>query len=647
MKKVLLSCGIASLLLTSMDASAQLALQNFNAPTWPATWLRYNQDGLTPHSSVAFVNNAWVLRTRNQQQGDSCIVSTSYYNPAGTANDWVVSPQFMVNGTNCFLRWEEYTPDVNFPDGYQVLLSPTGGSAVTDFTVTLLTVTAANTNEFLTKVANLGAYNGSNVRIAFRNNSNDKFLLYLDNIETVVLPPNAISLNTVTPTPGSPTAYGLAGNTVTIGGTVQNLGATNITGYTVTYQQGANPPQVYNVTGANIVPYGTGNFTHNIPYTLPATPAEYPINVWVTLTGDADNTDDSIMTSAGSAAFMPDKKLTFEEATGTWCGWCPRGSAWMDSVSEVYGNDLTLIAVHNSDPMEQFSASTQAYDAKIGNYIGGYPSMVVDRRFETDPSNTFAVYNAQSNYFGFADITIGTVTTGTNSVTVPVTVKPAIPLSGDYRLALVITEEGAKGTTSGWAQVNYYSSTSQNQNLFQDGINWKNLPNPVPAANIMYDFVARYISDVDGNPGSLPASMSASTDYTYSFSNVSTTGMGPLSHLRVNVLLIRNSDGQVLNSNNVIVPTGVANVNKTISGVSLYPNPTNDRAILAFTLQNAGKANVTITDAVGRVVYSNAQQFGAGEQILNIETADMVAGIYNVKIETTEGSVTERLTVVK
>src|SRR6478672_2298582 len=103
MKKILLSCGFAGMLLSSIDTSAQLPLQNFNTPTWPATWIRYNQDGLTPATGVSFVNNAWVLRTRNQTQGDSCIVSTSWYTPAGIANDWVVSPAFNVNGTNCFL----------------------------------------------------------------------------------------------------------------------------------------------------------------------------------------------------------------------------------------------------------------------------------------------------------------------------------------------------------------------------------------------------------------------------------------------------------------------------------------------------------------------------------------------------------------
>src|SRR5687767_9907196 len=101
MRKILLSCGLAGLLLSSTDTSAQLALQNFNAPAIPAGWLLYNQDMLTPATQTAWATQAWNIRTRTT--GDSCIGSTSWYNPAGTANDWIVSPQFTVNGTGVFL----------------------------------------------------------------------------------------------------------------------------------------------------------------------------------------------------------------------------------------------------------------------------------------------------------------------------------------------------------------------------------------------------------------------------------------------------------------------------------------------------------------------------------------------------------------
>ena len=41
-------------------------------------------------------------------------------------------------------------------------------------------------------------------------------------------------------------------------------------------------------------------------------------------------------------------------------------------------------------------------------------------------------------------------------------VKPALDLNGDYRLALVITEDNVHGTGTGYDQHNYYSNQSQN-----------------------------------------------------------------------------------------------------------------------------------------------------------------------------------------
>jgi len=57
---------------------------------------------------------------------------------------------------------------------------------------------------------------------------------------------------------------------------------------------------------------------------------------------------------------------------------------------------------------------------------------------------------------------------------------------------------------------------------------------------------------------------------------------------------------------------------------------------------------VQILDATGRVVKNVTNQtMGAGTQKLGVSTADLAAGIYNVKFQTESGSHIERLTVIK
>src|SRR5688572_10583990 len=83
-----------------------LLTENFNNG-FPASWTRINLDGLVPHASVSFVNNAWVAYedVDSTGVGDSVAVATSYYSPAGTANDWMISPPIPLKNHGNILSW--------------------------------------------------------------------------------------------------------------------------------------------------------------------------------------------------------------------------------------------------------------------------------------------------------------------------------------------------------------------------------------------------------------------------------------------------------------------------------------------------------------------------------------------------------------
>jgi hypothetical protein len=112
-----------------------------------------------------------------------------------------------------------------------------------------------------------------------------------------------------------------------ITGTITNLGAQPITTLDIKYDLGGT---VYTdtKTGLNIGFSQTYNFTHNTAVNIP-TSGSYPIKVWVQLAGDANHTNDTLNTNVYGLTFLPTKHVVFEEATGTWCGWCPRGAVFM------------------------------------------------------------------------------------------------------------------------------------------------------------------------------------------------------------------------------------------------------------------------------------------------------------------------------
>lgn len=169
-------------LLMPSKLQAQIFSEDFNSPggAFPTGWTLINQDGLTPATNVGYVTDAWVVRDDFIVQGDTCAFSTSWYTPAGTANDWMITPPIALGNANYIVSWEANAPDANYPDGYEVRigLSPTiAGQS------TILYTTPAELSVWTSRQAVIPAsFNNQTVYISWRNNSNDDFLLLIDSI---------------------------------------------------------------------------------------------------------------------------------------------------------------------------------------------------------------------------------------------------------------------------------------------------------------------------------------------------------------------------------------------------------------------------------------------------------------------------------
>ncbi len=154
----------------------------------PGMLLR-NVDNRTPEAQVSYVNEAWERREDfNFNVADSCAFSTSWYSPVGAANDFMWTPVIGLLPANSVLSWNAVAYDPSFQDGYEVrimTIAPTGGTGVIGNQITNSTVifsTAAEASAWTAHSVSLSAYAGQSVYIGFRNNSNDKFLLAIDDI---------------------------------------------------------------------------------------------------------------------------------------------------------------------------------------------------------------------------------------------------------------------------------------------------------------------------------------------------------------------------------------------------------------------------------------------------------------------------------
>lgn len=203
-------------------------------PDFPADWVRHNVDSLVPAPAVVYVNNAWIAREDfATPDATNCVAfSTSWYDPAGQADDWMVTPLIALPGAPS-LSWRGRAPDPDYPDGYEVRVSTTGSSPA-DFTLPPIFSVAGEAAAWTPHVVNLAAFANQSVYIAFRNHTTDRFLLTIDDVVvTNSVPHDAAMTATLHPLPGYTIAPGHQRSRFQIGGTVGNLGTSGLTGVQV------------------------------------------------------------------------------------------------------------------------------------------------------------------------------------------------------------------------------------------------------------------------------------------------------------------------------------------------------------------------------------------------------------------------------
>jgi hypothetical protein len=404
---------------------------------------------------------------------------------------------------------------------------------------------------------------------------------------------------------------------VSITGTVENKGLNEISSFTLNWNDGADHSETITAT---IPGGGSYNFTHPTDLTADGG-TTYDLDICATVAGDEDVSNDCMEFTISCVTDIPQKYVVGEEKTGTWCGWCPRGAVALEEMeSEEY---FIGIAVHNGDPMVVAS-----YDSGIGTYVpGGYPGGGVDRVIPGDPGNFAAMYATRSSHIPPASVAVTYAEVGAN-IEVTVTADFVGSLSGDYRLAAVITEDNVTGTEAGYNQANYYSGGGAG-----DMGGYEDLADPVPAADMVYDHVARALGDdqILGTPGSLPGTITAGSSESYTYT-IAKDASWNIDYLHFIGMLVNGTTGEILNAGATSAASSGLNETEAKFGLSVYPNPTSTSTFVKVGLVENSDVNVEIYNALGELVYSNnTQNLASGEYIYTIDVADFSAGLYTVR----------------
>lgn len=440
----------------------------------------------------------------------------------------------------------------------------------------------------------------------------------------------------------------IAGSNVNPVVSVTNSGSTTITSFDLALTYNGTTYND-NQTGLSLAAGASMDVTFATPITLiaGANPASVIVsNVNGTTDGDPSDDDgclvvDPIVPAAG-------KMVVGEEGTGTWCGWCPRGTVNMDKFANDYDGYWAGIAVHNGDPMV-----VTEYDAGFGALISGYPSALVDRGPAVDPGS-------MSNDF-FTRVQIAPSALMTNGATwdattreLKVSVSANFQTAGTnaYKMICVLTEDSVTGSASGYAQTNYYAGGS---NGVMGG--FEALPNPVPASQMQYDHVARAISpSFNGNNTCFPATFTTGEIVTQNYvwtlpaswneNKMHIVGMlvgptGRIDNADMTTITEAVTNGFVSACN---VGVGELMSNNVDDVLNIYPNPASTYANIAITLKHDADVQLSLIDTKGKVIATTNYGVISSSEVA-INTASLDSGVYLVELIVDGQKTTKRLIV--
>jgi hypothetical protein len=429
---------------------------------------------------------------------------------------------------------------------------------------------------------------------------------------------------------------GVLNGSTSISGVVSNIGSTTIEGFEIVYNGDAE------AFSEAIEPGGEYAFvlaaTHSV--------SEGASEGTVTLRGinDDENSCNNVSTLVSRSIEVPRGKLyVAEEATGTWCTWCPRGDVFMNYMNDTYPELFIGIAVHNSDPM-----ANDEYDAAFTSQSGfsGFPSVWTERSSYLDPSGLENDFITKVQEPSPVEISLeATYDEMTRELVVSADVEALSTVLPTAGLILLLTEDGVTGTGAGYNQVNAYAGGAQGE---MGG--YENLPNPVPASMMVYNHVARaLLNGFEGEEYGDVLQIGNTTTFT---SSVTLPEEWEADNIHI-VAIHRNTDGTTpTGKKSTIAEAEVDPVSSTIvpvlaKNVEIFPNPFAESANVTLTLDTPTNVSIEITDALGRLVSSRDYGVQAGNLTFPVLANQMNDGIYFINILAGDSFTSKRIVVRK
>ncbi|MES2512823.1 MAG: choice-of-anchor J domain-containing protein [Bacteroidota bacterium] len=602
---------------------------------------------------------------------DTFAVSTSWLSPAGAAGAWLITPTISVSA-NSVLTWEALAPDVNNADGYEIYVSTSTSTnpAVGDFS-TMVFNTNAEASTWTGHGLSLGIFQGQNIRIGFKNNSNDKYQLWLDDIkvENISTQYDASAIS------HSIYKYSVVGQNNAISAIFKNNGHSPISNLSINYKMNGGPTvSEVKILATPLQYMESREISFSTLYSSPV--AQYnTFKIWTgdingVINSDQNHTNDTIIGAITISSSTVAKKVLLEQYTDVACGWCPDAYTTLQSIVSTNTN-VVAASIHDSDNMSIVDG-----DALITDYALGIPSASVDHFYfpatktlgvEQSDWNTYVNQRLAMHVPATVSVTAVTYDTITRQINATVATTFVGDVKGDYRLNLYIKENNVYGpmadsTDNGWNQYNdLYNIPASPYYQYGNLIGGNYV---MSAASYKHQYVIEHMMDgpyggvttIPVNGNTIGNTYSNTYSYIIPTLTVGEFRFNPDNFYLIGMLSEYNTgshEKSILNVAEVKLTSkpeaivGVKDIAKTTLQLNVFPNPATDVCHLNYTLQHDEYVNVSVYNMMGELVYIETKNVNAGnvDHILNI--TELHSGNYSVRVSFKNNSITKKLTIIK
>lgn len=528
----------------------------------------YDGDHNTPQSTMAnwgfTYEYPWWMARDDESSSDQAAVSHSLYSPAGTSDDWMITPQLYIPDADTRLTFQSQSYKKNAEDHLKVYVYATE-NVFTAISNSVIERFKANAELIYDEIQSPGAseellagdwkdneislakYAGKDIYIAFVNDNNNQSAVFVDNITVERDLQFSVSFNVE--------EYVVDATETPVAGRIEVLTADSFKGVELKLYDAednlvdeiSNPDAT--MTKGDVYDF---SFEKQLPL-IKSARNRYRVEAKV---GDVAT---SFTGSIINLNFKPRRTVVIEEVTGSKCQFCPLGHRALEVLGDLYGDQLIPIAVHSYSGGSDFLTNwTSAYGAFLG--MSAAPTGAVNRKeagspfasdgiyyYYNDPVNEntwFDMVSRQVAQLTEAEVDIDKAVINPTDKTISIEASMRYAYDNDnvnLNLFTVVLENGLRGRQSN----GIYNNTSETLGPWGHGGKYGQ-----STVNYTFDHVARGMhgTNFTGVSGFFPRSITAGESYPASYTFEIPAYLENNANAEVAVMLIDANTGYIVNA---------------------------------------------------------------------------------------------------